>query len=1340
MSEGGASDGYGLMARHRSGGEQSLGPRSIAESESLAFARVLALVGECREELRSFRSVAKTAKSYRERSMAVLSGATEAVTALEEVLNDPMGLDGRTERAVASLAGRVQNLIDHAETLVNVYGQQGGFGKLTRMFNQGVGSKYDAIASELQANAKQARLLLEGDVLGRSQFALGSSRGASRPGFPQTPRSEASLASRPGMAASRLNSLATTAGGSGGGSYIGGMVGGMVGATAGAMGAPRAPLGSGPSEMTMSRRGSLPRRGPVQGPPEEDEPRVTASGRVISVSEDELGGASSAGEHAAAQLAVSGPARHGRGAAGGGASRPVDAATSFTSAAPLALGMTRAQSSSNGGEALTPADSGSTFGGGAAACAERVHRGKTGQTVTAMLVVPPGEEEPRGSLGHVWFYISRTLGSGSMHVVHLSSQVHSEVRVDGANTSRAPVCDTFRPFHSSVTALTCDERGYCWAASSRGNVRCLRLADVVRDGAQMGCRLQLVGTLRWSGNNAAAPEPAALSETNEEGMVDSELLREQAHYGAVTALAAAVGRVWTAGGSSAFVCLREWSQRGELLASNDLRSMGAVNSMAMCSPIVRVLLPADRGAGAGNVMSLAQRSGGALRDSSVLSALQQVWQLVTVHDSGMVQVWTMVGGLLKPILRIGERMSPARGLVVCESLGALVTSHLDGRLLVRPLPHPRTAGGLTISYVAGSVGQARMPFGEIEASKSGLAFIGGGGAGNGVLTTSVNGTINRWPEPVIRQAASARGLALTADSARRDSWPLLCYNASVLAYAMAEASAGFGLREGGSDDEALARSATKSLTASEAKRLTGGAARASPSSLFEGAGDAAPWLLDFRDLVLSRVIGEGAFGKVFLGRWQETDVAIKLLTSLEAFGIGASDTKGADGDLKLDPDVLRTLEREVSIMVAIRHPNIILFMGVCLNPACIVTEYCARGSLYDLLKVAAANPQAAARVLDWHRRLNIALDSAKGMLHLHSHRGPIIHRDLKSPNLLINKDWRAKVTDFNLSRLSDTTSVASSMVANNPRWHAPEVIHSQNYTKASDVYAFGLILWELLTWKLPFAELTPFQIILTVAERGERPHVPENPADYAGGDFYGSERYVALMRACWAQTPAERPGFDQVIVILREIVEGIKAHAGPGASAGAPRHEAGPSLGRVSILASEQSARREMAIEPKPSPAGPAAARRAVGRPQLARASQGVLAHVMGAADQTGRGAGRDPRLTRPPRRSRAPRAAPPMSPFDAPSAPIGVPAPTPRVSAPPMSPFDAPAVSRPSPRLAVVSPFDAPVGQAVSSASTIPAPSPFGSLMPTGALPEPSAASTSAAGARRPPPSPFDT
>lgn len=121
------------------------------------------------------------------------------------------------------------------------------------------------------------------------------------------------------------------------------------------------------------------------------------------------------------------------------------------------------------------------------------------------------------------------------------------------------------------------------------------------------------------------------------------------------------------------------------------------------------------------------------------------------------------------------------------------------------------------------------------------------------------------------------------------------------------------------------------------------------------------------------------------------------------YGKRACQHKGGHPNRLHDGDV-----QEAGMMASMRHPNVVMYLGVCLQPPCVVTEYCARGSLNDVFKRARATPALAAQ-LDWGRRLNMVLDAAKGMMYLHSSEPPVIHRDLKSPNLLVDKHWRLKV-------------------------------------------------------------------------------------------------------------------------------------------------------------------------------------------------------------------------------------------------------------------------------------------------------------------------------------------
>ncbi|CAL8469015.1 g8556 [Coccomyxa elongata] len=331
-----------------------------------------------------------------------------------------------------------------------------------------------------------------------------------------------------------------------------------------------------------------------------------------------------------------------------------------------------------------------------------------------------------------------------------------------------------------------------------------------------------------------------------------------------------------------------------------------------------------------------------------------------------------------------------------------------------------------------------------------------------------------------------------------------------------------------------------------AEREGGGSASISGKHNVEwGEGE----LVNYSDLRFSRVIGEGSFGRVFLGKWRETTVAIKLLSQPlvpPSTGNNWDFGEGSDSFTTVDcnrhkrnanvTSLLEELRKEARLMAVLRHPNIVMFLGACSSPPCMITEFCARGSLLDILSRARDNPAAAAE-LGWPRRLNMALEAAKGMLYLHSRAEPVLHRDLKSANLLVDKHWRVKVADFNLSRVMNASAVVSSVSATNPRWMAPEVLAGKSYDCAADVFSFGIILWELLTWHIPWEDLGPWQVVILVVDQGQRPELPADPAQLPGKPLRHISTYLDLMCHCWHQDPAQRPTFERVISHLRALIE-----------------------------------------------------------------------------------------------------------------------------------------------------------------------------------------------------------
>lgn len=143
------------------------------------------------------------------------------------------------------------------------------------------------------------------------------------------------------------------------------------------------------------------------------------------------------------------------------------------------------------------------------------------------------------------------------------------------------------------------------------------------------------------------------------------------------------------------------------------------------------------------------------------------------------------------------------------------------------------------------------------------------------------------------------------------------------------------------------------------------------------------------------------------------------------------------------------------------------------------------------------------------------------MTYLHSGTPPVLHRDLKSANLLLDDSYTAKVCDFGLSRLK---AQERSMTGNcgTVQWMAPEVLANQRYAEPADVYSFGIILWEMLTGECPYEGMSAIQCALAVLNRDLRPNVPQ----------WCPPALSALIQACWDKNPDRRPSFAQIIMAL----------------------------------------------------------------------------------------------------------------------------------------------------------------------------------------------------------------
>ncbi|KAF3323473.1 Serine/threonine-protein kinase HT1 [Carex littledalei] len=272
---------------------------------------------------------------------------------------------------------------------------------------------------------------------------------------------------------------------------------------------------------------------------------------------------------------------------------------------------------------------------------------------------------------------------------------------------------------------------------------------------------------------------------------------------------------------------------------------------------------------------------------------------------------------------------------------------------------------------------------------------------------------------------------------------------------------------------------------------------------------------DLEDL---RVLGSGAFGTVYHGRWRGTDVAIKRIQN-SYFTYQSSDK------------LLEEFWREAAILSKLHHPNVLAFYGVVKDgpggSLATVTEFMVSGSLKGVLV-------HRDRYLDQRKRLMLAMDAAIGMEYLHA-KG-VIHFDLKCDNLLVNlKDPSrpiCKVADFGLSKMKETTVVSGGMRGTLP-WIAPELLSmSSNKVSAKiDVYSFGIVMWEILTGDEPYAGLHYAQVIVGILNNTLRPPVPSSC----------DPNWKRLMEQCWAADPDQRPSFTEIASCLRSMLETCQA-------------------------------------------------------------------------------------------------------------------------------------------------------------------------------------------------------
>ncbi|WOL18788.1 serine/threonine-protein kinase STY46-like isoform X4 [Canna indica] len=265
------------------------------------------------------------------------------------------------------------------------------------------------------------------------------------------------------------------------------------------------------------------------------------------------------------------------------------------------------------------------------------------------------------------------------------------------------------------------------------------------------------------------------------------------------------------------------------------------------------------------------------------------------------------------------------------------------------------------------------------------------------------------------------------------------------------------------------------------------------------------WEIDKRFLKMGKRVARGSYGDLYRATYLGQDVAVKILRAEQ-----------------LNEALLLEFNQEVDILRKVHHKNVVRFIGACTKPTefCIVTEYMTGGNLYDYLHKDHVTLKLA-------QLLKFSIDICKGMAYLH--QSSIIHRDLKTANLLMDANCVVKVADFGVARFQNEDGVMTAETGTY-RWMAPEVINHQLYDHKADVFSFAIVLWELATSRVPYDNMSPLQAALGVRQ-GLRPDPPENM----------HPRLLDLMQRCWDAVPAKRPTFQEITGELEELLELVQA-------------------------------------------------------------------------------------------------------------------------------------------------------------------------------------------------------
>ncbi|KAM6262653.1 tyrosine-protein kinase ABL2 isoform 3-T3 [Porphyrio hochstetteri] len=254
------------------------------------------------------------------------------------------------------------------------------------------------------------------------------------------------------------------------------------------------------------------------------------------------------------------------------------------------------------------------------------------------------------------------------------------------------------------------------------------------------------------------------------------------------------------------------------------------------------------------------------------------------------------------------------------------------------------------------------------------------------------------------------------------------------------------------------------------------------------------WEMERTDITMKHKLGGGQYGEVYVGVWKKYNLTVAVKT------------------LKEDTMEVEEFLKEAAVMKEIKHPNLVQLLGVCTlePPFYIVTEYMPYGNLLDYLRECNREEVSAVVLLYMATQISSAMEYLE--------KKNFIHRDLAARNCLVGENHVVKVADFGLSRLMTGDTYTAHAGAKFPiKWTAPESLAYNTFSIKSDVWAFGVLLWEIATYGMsPYPGIDLSQVY-DLLEKGYRMEQPEGCPP----------KVYELMRACWKWNPPDRPSFAE---------------------------------------------------------------------------------------------------------------------------------------------------------------------------------------------------------------------